>query len=114
MQKYPEVEGVLHCFTESWDMAEQALKMGYYISISGIVTFKNAENVREVARRVPIERLLIETDAPWLAPVPNRGKDNEPAFVADTAKYLAELRGISLEELAARTSANFNSLFKPR
>jgi TatD DNase family protein len=95
-------------------MAEQALKMGYYISISGIVTFKNAENVREVARRVPIERLLIETDAPWLAPVPNRGKDNEPAFVADTAKYLAELRGISLEELAARTSANFNSLFKPR
>ena len=94
-------------------MAAQALEMGYYISISGIVTFKNAENVREVARRVPIERLLIETDAPWLAPVPNRGKDNEPAFVADTAKFLAELRDTSLSALAAQTSANFNTLFKP-
>lgn len=113
MAKYPKVEGVLHCFTESWDMAEQALEMGYYISISGIVTFKNAENVREVARQVPIERLLIETDAPWLAPVPNRGKDNEPAFVADTAKFLAELRDTSLDALAAQTSANFNTLFKP-
>jgi|TARA_B100000767_G_scaffold225586_1_gene214973 TatD DNase family protein len=113
MAKYPQVEGVLHCFTESWDMAEQALDMGYYISISGIVTFKNAESVREVARQVPIERLLIETDAPWLAPVPNRGKDNEPAFVADTAKFLAELRDTSLELLAAQTSANFNTLFKP-
>ena len=113
MAKHPQVEGVLHCFTESWNMAEQALEMGYYISISGIVTFKSAENVREVARQVPIERLLIETDAPWLAPVPNRGKDNEPAFVADTAKFLAELRNSSLEALAAQTSANFNTLFKP-
>jgi TatD DNase family protein len=113
MAKYPQVEGVLHCFTESWDMAEQALDMGYYISISGIVTFKNAESVREVARQVPIERLLIETDAPWLAPVPNRGKDNEPAFVADTAKFLAELRDTSVELLAAQTSANFHTLFKP-
>ena len=113
MAKYHNVEGVLHCFTESWEMAEQALEMGYYISISGIVTFRNAENVREVARRVPIERLLIETDAPWLAPVPNRGKDNEPAFVADTAKFLAELRDTSLQTLAAQTSDNFNTLFKP-
>ena len=84
-------------------MAEQALSMGYYISISGIVTFANAENVREVARQVPADRLLIETDAPWLAPVPYRGKENEPAFVAETAKFLARLRDEHVDELAVRT-----------
>ena len=89
----------------------KALAMGYYISISGIVTFANAENVRIVARQVPEDRLLIETDAPWLAPVPYRGKENEPAFVAETAKFIAQLRNESLEELAAYTSENFRRLF---
>jgi TatD DNase family protein len=113
MDQYPLVVGVLHCFTESWDMAQKALEAGYYISISGIVTFKNAENVREIARKVPIERLLIETDSPWLAPVPYRGKQNEPAYVAETARFLADLRSIGLEELAFKTSENFFNLFKP-
>ena len=111
LERYPDVQGVLHCFTESWGMAEKALAMGYYISISGIVTFANAENVRIVARQVPEDRLLIETDAPWLAPVPYRGKENEPAFVAETAKFIAQLRDESLEELAAYTSENFRRLF---
>lgn len=109
--EHPEVRGVLHCFTESWDMAEKALDMGYFISISGIVTFANADNVRHVARQVPDERLLIETDAPWLAPVPHRGKQNQPAFVADTAAYLAELRDVTLEHLAEQTYTNFWRLF---
>ena len=113
LKRYPDVVGVLHCFTESWEMAEQALSMGYYISISGIVTFANAENVREVARQVPADRLLIETDAPWLAPVPYRGKENEPAFVAETAKYLARLRDEHVDELAVRTGDNFRRLFLP-
>jgi TatD DNase family protein len=106
------VIGVLHCFTESWTMAERALDLGYYISISGIVTFRNGENVREVARRVPDDRLLVETDAPWLAPVPHRGRENEPAFVRDTAAYLAELRGVTLEELTGATGDNFFRLFE--
>jgi TatD DNase family protein len=105
------VVGVLHCFTESWAMAKAALDLGFYISISGIVTFKNGENVRDVARRVPEDRLLIETDSPWLAPVPHRGKSNEPAFVRDTAEYLAELRGVGIGRLAEQTSANFERLF---
>ncbi len=103
--------GVLHCFTESWRMAEQALELGYYISISGIVTFNSAEQVREVARRVPADRLLVETDAPWLAPVPQRGKQNEPAFVTHTAKYVAELRGCSAAQLCDQTTTNFSRLF---
>ena len=111
MREYTGVRGVLHCFTESWEMASQALDLGYYISISGIVTFANGDNVREVAKRIPMERLLIETDAPWLAPVPHRGQQNQPAFVRDTAEFLAELRGESLEALAAATSANFRALF---
>ncbi|NKB97933.1 MAG: YchF/TatD family DNA exonuclease [Pseudomonadales bacterium] len=111
LHEFPRVTGVLHCFTENWDMAEKALALGYYISISGIVTFKNAENVRDVARRVPSERLLIETDAPWLAPVPNRGKTNEPAFVAHTAQYVADLRGQTLAEIAVLTRDNFFRLF---
>ena len=92
-------------------MAERAIELGYFISISGIVTFAKAENVRAVAEKVPLDRLLIETDAPWLAPVPHRGKENEPAFVADTASFLAQLRGIDVDDLAQATSANFSRLF---
>ena len=111
LERFPTVRGVLHCFTESWDMARHAIDLGYYISISGIVTFKNAANVRYVAERVPTERLLIETDAPWLAPVPHRGAQNEPGFVADTAAFLANLRQVTVAELAQRTSENFFTLF---
>lgn len=111
IRNFPRVQGVLHCFTESWEMASAALALGYYISISGIVTFKNGENVREVARQVPDDRLLVETDAPWLAPVPHRGKPNAPAYVLDTADYLARLRGSSLDALAELTTGNFYRLF---
>lgn len=103
--------GVLHCFTEDWDMARAALDMGFYISLSGIVTFRNAEALREVARQVPADRLLVETDAPYLAPVPHRGKPNVPAYVRDVAEYLAVLRGVSIEQLAEQTTANFKRLF---
>ena len=112
IRQFPGVNGVLHCFTESWEMASAALQLGYYISISGIVTFRNGDNVREVARQVPEERLLVETDAPWLAPVPHRGKPNAPAYVRDTAAFVAELRGESFETLAEQTSRNFFNLFK--
>jgi TatD DNase family protein len=104
--------GVLHCFTESREMAEAAVAMGYYISLSGIVTFNSAKTLREVAKWVPLERLLVETDAPWLAPVPHRGQENRPALVREVAAFIADLRGISLDELAAATSANFYQLFK--
>ena len=107
----PEVAGVMHCFTEDWEMAKQAIDLGFYISISGIVTFKNAEQVRDVASKVPYDRLLIETDSPYLAPVPHRGKPNEPKFVRDVAEFMAQLRGVSVEELAAQTTANFQRLF---
>lgn len=107
-----ECGGVMHCFTESWDVARAALDLNFYISFSGIVTFKNAEALRDVARRVPADRLLIETDSPYLAPVPHRGKTNEPSFVRHVAEQLATLRGESLAELAAATSNNFFSLFK--
>jgi len=103
--------GVIHCFTASADFARKALDLGLYISISGIVTFKNAKNLQETARQIPAERLLIETDSPFLAPVPHRGKPCEPAFVADTARFLADLRGESVEELAGYTSGNFRKLF---
>jgi TatD DNase family protein len=103
--------GVIHCFTASGDFARQALDMGLYISISGIATFKNARDLQATAKEIPADRLLIETDAPFLAPVPNRGKTCEPAFVADTARFLSELRGESVEQLAASTSANFYRLF---
>ncbi len=112
LRQFPQVRGVLHCFTESWEMAAEALTLGYYISISGIVTFRNGDNVREVARRVPEDRLLVETDAPWLAPVPHRGRANAPAYVRDTAEYLAELRGVSFATLAEQTSRNFYALFR--
>ncbi|PRB82226.1 TatD family hydrolase [Pseudomonas sp. MYb185] len=103
--------GVLHCFTEDWDMARAALDMGYYISLSGIVTFRNAEALREVARRVPADRLLVETDSPYLAPVPHRGKPNEPQFVHEVAAALAQIRGESEETLWENTTANFHRLF---
>ena len=111
LRAHPEVRGVLHCFTESWDMARQALDLGYYISISGIVTFRNGANVAEVAARVPSDRLLVETDSPWLAPVPHRGKQNQPAYVVETAQFVAGLRGVDLETLAEVTSQNFRELF---
>ncbi len=103
--------GIMHCFVEDWETARQAMEMGFYISFSGIVTFKNAEELREVARQVPIDRLLVETDSPYLAPVPHRGKSNQPAYVRHVAEFLAELRGVSFEELSARTTDNFNQLF---
>jgi TatD DNase family protein len=103
--------GVIHCFTASQDFADKALALGLYVSISGIVTFKNAKELQSSAKMIPSERLLIETDAPFLAPVPHRGRPCEPAFVADTARFLAELRGESVEALAERTSENFRKLF---
>ncbi len=107
-----EASGVMHCFTESWEVASQALDLGFYISLSGIVTFRNAEALREVARKVPPDRLLIETDSPYLAPIPHRGKSNEPAFVRHVAECVADLRGVSLEALADLTTRNFFNLFR--
>ena len=105
------VGGVLHCFTGSAELARRALDIGFYVSLSGIVTFKNARDLQETARQIPLDRLLVETDAPFLAPVPHRGKTCEPAFVADTALFLSELRGERLERLAEQTTANFFRLF---
>lgn len=104
--------GVMHCFTESWEVAEQAMEMNFYISFSGIVTFKNAVALKDVARRIKLEKMLIETDSPYLAPVPHRGKINQPAFVRHVAEEIAALRGISVDEIAAATSDNFFKLFK--
>jgi TatD DNase family protein len=104
--------GVLHCFTESWEVAEAAMQMGFYISFSGIVTFKNATDLQEVARRVPLERLLIETDAPYLAPVPHRGKTNEPGFVPHVAAMIGQLKGLDTGQVAKVSSDNFFRLFK--
>ena len=104
--------GVIHCFTGTADFACKAIDMGFYISISGIVTFKNARDLAAVAKDIPEERLLIETDSPFLAPVPHRGRPCEPAFVADTARFLAELRGEPVERLADYTAANFDALFR--
>jgi len=110
--KAHEVGGVLHCFTEDWEMAEQAIDLGFYISISGIVTFKQAVAVQQMARQIPEDRLLIETDSPWLSPVPHRGKVNHPGRVRHVAEKLAELRGTSLPILAKSTFENANRLFK--
>jgi TatD DNase family protein len=103
--------GVIHCFTASSTFADIALELGFHISISGIVTFKNAKDLQETAARLPLDRLLIETDAPFLAPVPHRGKTGEPAFVADTCRFLAALRGEEPEALAEATRQNFHKLF---
>ena len=106
------VGGVMHCFTESWEVAQQAMEMNFYISFSGIVTFKKAVGLRDVAKRVPLERMLVETDSPYLAPVPHRGKINQPAFVRHVAEEIAALRGIAMNEVAAATTRNFFKLFK--
>ncbi|MDB5677174.1 TatD family hydrolase [Sphingomonas bacterium] len=103
--------GVIHCFTASGNFADKALDLGLYISISGIVTFKNAKDLQEIAARLPLDRLLIETDAPFLAPVPHRGRTGEPAFVADTCRFLAQLRGEDADDLADATRVNFHKLF---
>jgi TatD DNase family protein len=105
------VRGVLHCFTGSADLARQALGLGFFISLSGIVTFKNAQDLQQTAKFIPADRLLVETDSPFLAPVPHRGRTCEPAFVADTARFVAELRGVELETLAQQTTRNFFTLF---
>ena len=104
--------GVLHCFTENLEMAKQGLDLGFYISFSGIITFKNAEEIRAVARQVPLDRLLVETDSPYLAPVPYRGKQNQPAYVREVCEYVATLKGVSVEEFAQITTQNFERLFK--
>lgn len=110
-EKAHEAGGVMHCFTEDYDMAARCLDMGFYISFSGIVTFRNAESLREVARRVPLERMLIETDSPFLAPVPHRGKPNQPALVRHVAEKIAELRELPVEEIGRITTENFFRLF---
>ncbi|MGV8844529.1 MAG: TatD family hydrolase [Pseudomonas sp.] len=103
--------GVLHCFTEDWAMAKAALDLGFYISLSGIVTFRNAQALHEVAQQVPADRLLVETDSPYLAPIPYRGKPNLPQYVREVAEFVAQLRGVEFEVLAEQTSANFQRLF---
>jgi len=108
-----EAGGVMHCFTETWDVAQVSLDMGLHISFSGIVTFKSARDLKDVARRVPLDRLLIETDSPYLAPVPHRGQRNEPAYVRHVAEEIASLRGIPLAEVEEATSNNFARLFQP-
>ncbi|GAA5784005.1 TatD family hydrolase [Chitiniphilus shinanonensis] len=107
-----EVGGVMHCFTESWEVAQAAMELGFHISFSGIVTFKKAEELKEVARRVPLERMLIETDSPYLAPVPFRGKTNQPAWVKHVAEHIADLKGVPVAEVAATTTNNFFKLFR--
>lgn len=109
-----EVGGVMHCFAEDWDMAQRSMELGFYISFSGIVTFKNAQSLRDVAVRVPLERMLIETDSPYLAPVPNRGKSNEPAWVGLVAQCIADLRGIDMAAVAEATRENYWRLFGRR
>ncbi len=103
--------GIIHCFTENWDTAKRALDIGFYISLSGIVTFKSAKELQEVAKKLPLDRILIETDSPYLAPVPHRGKTNQPAFVTHVAEFLAELRNDTVENIAATTTHNFRTLF---
>lgn len=107
-----QIGGVMHCFTESYEVAKAAMDLGFYISFSGIVTFKSAKDLQETCKRVPIDRMLIETDSPYLAPIPYRGKTNEPAWVAKVGEYIATLKGISIDELAASTSSNFFKCFQ--
>ena len=113
-ERASEAGGVMHCFTETWDVAQAALDLGFHISFSGIVTFRNAVELKEVARRVPLDRMLIETDSPYLAPVPHRGRRNEPAYVRHVAEEIARLRGVPVTTIAEATSANFFRLFGVR
>ena len=106
-----QIGGVMHCFTESYEVAKAAMDLGFYISFSGIVTFKSAKELQETCKKVPIDRMLIETDSPYLAPIPYRGKTNEPAWVAQVGEYIANLKGMSLEELGIATSSNFFKCF---
>lgn len=106
-----DVGGVMHCFVEDWDTAQKAMQLGFYISFSGIVTFKNATDLKEVAKKVPLEKMLIETDSPYLAPVPFRGKTNQPAYVKHVAEHIAELKGLQYEQVAEQTAKNFFTLF---
>ncbi len=108
-----QVGGVLHCFTESWEVARAALDLGFYISLSGILTFKNARELQDVARRLPEDRILVETDSPYLAPVPHRGQTNQPGYTRFVARFLAELRGCDESRVEEFTEANFDRLFKP-
>ncbi|TAG79389.1 MAG: TatD family deoxyribonuclease [Betaproteobacteria bacterium] len=110
-EKAHEVGGVMHCFTETWEVAQAAMDMGFHISFSGIVSFKSAKELQAVARQVPLDRMLIETDAPYLAPTPFRGKRNEPSYVKEVANAIATLRGASVEEIASATTANFKRAF---
>ncbi|MEK7843640.1 MAG: TatD family hydrolase [Pseudomonadota bacterium] len=106
------VGGVMHCFTESWEVAQQAMEMNFYISFSGIVTFKKAIGLKDIAKKIPLERMLVETDSPYLAPVPHRGRINQPAFVRHVAEEIAALRGITVNEVDVATTRNFFKLFK--
>lgn len=110
-ERADKVGGVMHCFTESMEIAEAAIEMGFYISFSGIVSFKNAQDLKEVARSIPLDRILVETDSPYLAPVPHRGKTNEPAYVLHVAEEIARLREIPLAEVAEATTRNFFQIF---
>ncbi|MCZ2722241.1 TatD family hydrolase [Marinomonas sp. 15G1-11] len=114
LKEYGNIEsgGVLHCFTESYEMAKQALDENYLISISGIVTFKNAQELRDVVKKIPLDRLLVETDAPYLAPIPFRGKKNEPKYVAEVAQFVADIKGVRYEALLETTANNFYGHFK--
>ncbi len=113
LRRHYQGPGVFHCFSEGPDEAAQVLDMGFHVAFGGILTFPNAGKIREAARRVPLDKLLVETDAPYLAPVPHRGKRNEPAYLVETARRLAQIRGESLEEVAAATTATFERLFAP-
>ena len=110
-EKSDDIGGVLHCFTESYEMAKKAIDLGFYISISGIVTFKKAHELQDVVKKLPLDRLLVETDSPYLAPVPHRGKENQPAYVRHVAECIATLKNISFDEVAEVTTRNFNNLF---
>ena len=106
------IGGVMHCFTESYEVAKAAMEMGFYISFSGIVTFKSAKDLQETCKQVPLERMLIETDSPYLAPIPHRGKTNEPAWVSKVGEFIADLKGVPIEVLANQTSNNFYECFQ--
>lgn len=110
-ERADQIGGVMHCFTGDWAAAQQALELGFYISFSGVVTFKNATVIQDTASKVPLDRILIETDAPYLAPMPHRGKANEPGYVRHTAEFIANMRGITLEEFGRRTTENFFTVF---